>query len=240
VASFGRMRVDEIAKQVDMPLSTVYRYVQQLRTAGYLYEVDAYYTLGMRFSTGPQRRETGHLVRLAEPLLIQLRAAVGGAALLTVRVDTAALCLDRVMPQRHYRLSFQRGSVRPLYASASATPLLAFAPSEVIEEVLSGPMQRITAATPDRTKLTRELALVREQGYAVTVGEVDPDFVGVGVPVFRGAQCVCALSVVAPQSALQGEALDDAITAVLKAGKTLSARLDSVDGAIAWTPEDSS
>lgn len=235
VASRGRLRVDEIAGRVELPLSTVYRYVRQLRESGYLYEVDGFYSLGARFSTGQQRRGTGHLVRVAEPVLRRLRDRTGEAALLTVRVRTAALCLDRVMPQRRYLLSFQRGSVRPLYAGASATPLLAFAPAEVIEEITGGPLRRITANTPDRTTLHRELATIRERGFVVSRGAVDPQMTGVGAPVFRGESCICALSAVGPHRALEGGRLDAAIAAVLEASGELSRGLDSIDGAIAWS-----
>lgn len=227
--------MDDIAVRVELPLSTVYRYVRQLRESGYLYEVDGFYSLGARFSTGPQRRGTGHLVRVAEPVLRRLRDRTGEAALLTVRVRTAVLCLDRVMPQRRYLLSFQRGSVRPLYAGASATPLLAFAPAEVIEEIIGGPLRRITANTPGRSALLQELATIRERGFVVSHGAVDPEMTGVGAPVFRGESCICALSVVGPASSMEGARLDAAITAVLEASSELSSGLDSVHGAIAWS-----
>lgn len=238
VATLGRARIEELSSQAEMPLSTIYRYVRQLREAGYLHEVDGFYSLGARFATGERRRETGHLVRVAEPILHSLRDRTGEAALLTVRVRTAALCLDRVMPAKRYLLSFQRGSVRPLYAGASATSLLAFAPQEVIDEITRGPLRKITARTPDRSSLTRELALIRERGFALSTGEVDPEMTGVAAPVFRGESCVCALSIAGPRHTLSGSRIDECIEAVLGASTELSHGLDSVDGAVAWIQGD--
>lgn len=235
VATLGRARVDDLATRVDLPLSTAYRYVRQLRDMGYLYEVDGFYTLGVNFTNGERRRETGHLVRMAEPVMRGLRDATGEAVVLTVRVQTAALCLDRVMPQRRYLMSFQRGAVRPLYAGASVLPLLAFAPADVVDDVLAGPLRRITARTPDRDALKREVARVREHGFAISRGEVDPGMVAVGVPVFRGRTCICALSVVGSEHSLAEGRLETAVRAVNEAGAELGTGLDSVDGAVAWT-----
>lgn len=238
VAERGQARTVEISDALGLPLSTTHRYLRQLRDTGHVYEVDGYYCLGHRLSAGASRRGTGHLVRVADPLMRQLTDATGEAAILTVRVATTALCLDRIMPQRRYLLSFQRGSVRPLYAGASANVLLAHAPSDIIDAVVRGPRRKFTSRTPDLTTLPQRLAQIREQGFAVTHGEMDPRMVGVAAPAFRHSICVCGLSIAGPDERLQGADLDRAIEAVLAATRELSERLASVDGAAAWIPSE--
>jgi len=238
VAERGQLRVIEIAAAVGLPLSTTHRYVRQLRESGHLYEVDGYYCLGHRLSAGASRRGTGHLVRVADPWLRQLTDATGEAAVLTVRVATAALCLDRIMPPRRYLLSFQRGTVHPLYAGASAIVLLAHAPSDIIDAVMRGGHRKFTPNTPDMEVLPARLAQIREQGFAVTYGEMDPHMVGVAAPAFRQNTCVCGLSIAGPEGRLSGAALDSAIETVLNAAQQLSSRLASVDGVAAWIPGD--
>ena len=238
VAERGQLRAIEIADAAGLPLSTTHRYLRQLRESGHLYEVDGYYCLGHRLSAGASRRATGHLVRVADPWLHHLTDATGEAAILTVRVATTALCLDRIMPSRRYLLSFQRGSVRPLYAGASATVLLAHAPGDIIDAVMRGARRKFTPNTPDMTMLPGRLAQIREQGFAVTYGEMDPHMVGVAAPAFRHDTCVCGLSIAGPEERLSGAALDSAIEKVLKAAQQLSERLASVDGAAAWIPSD--
>jgi len=238
VAQRGQLRTGEIADALGLPLSTTHRYVRQLRDSGHLYEVDGYYSLGHRLSAGASRQGAGHLVRIAGPLLRRLTDVTGEAAILTVRVATTALCLDRIMPPRRYLLSFHRGSVRPLYAGASATVLLSHAPSDVIDAVIRGPQRKYTSNTPDLTTLPERLAHIREQGFAVTYGEIDPGMVGVAAPAFRREICVCGLSVAGPEERLDGVALDRAIEVTLAASKELSERLESVDGVAAWMPDD--
>jgi DNA-binding IclR family transcriptional regulator len=236
VAERGQMRAAEIAEALQLPISTMHRYVRLLRETGHLYEVDGYYCLGHRLSAGASRRGAGHLVRVADPLLRRLTELTGEAAILTVRVATTALCLDRIMPPRRYLLSFQRGSVRPLYAGASATVLLAYAPPDVIAAVTGGVLRRFTTNTPNASTLPERLARIRDQGFAVSHGEVDPRMVSVAAAAFRGNVCVCGLSVAGPEERLSASALDRAIDAVVTASRKLGERLRSVDGAAAWIP----
>lgn len=225
VAAVTRSRVEDIAERVDLPVSTVYRYVRQLKEAGYLYEVDGFYSVGARFAGGEARRDTAHLVALAEPVLRRLRDVSRQTALLSVRVGTALLCLDRVAPVRPTRLTFRRGSVQALYAGCSAQVLLAHAPGEVVDEVLSGPMRALTARTPTADGLRKRLASIRERGYAISAGEINAEAVGVAAPVLRGGTCVCVLSAAGPASILAGARLRETLDQVLAASRELGAVL---------------
>jgi DNA-binding IclR family transcriptional regulator len=238
VADRGQVRVGELAALLELPRSTTHRYVRQLRESGHLYEVDGYYCLGHRLAAGASHGHAGHLVRLADPLLRRLTDETGEAAILTVRVATTALCLDRIMPARRYLLSFQRGSVRRLYAGASATVLLAHAPGDVLDAVAGATMRRFTAATPEAGSLPGRLANIREHGFAFSREEIDASMVGIAAPAFRGRLCVCGLSVAGPQSRLRGTGLDRGIQAVLAAARDLGVALESVSGAAAWIPAE--
>jgi DNA-binding IclR family transcriptional regulator len=234
IAEQGQARVNDIAISLGLPLSTAYRYLRQLREGGYLYDVDGYYCLGTKFQSSSERRETGHLVHVAAPILRFLTDVTGEAAILTVRVQTSVLCLERVMPPRRYLLTFQRGSILPLYAGASASALLAFAPDDVIRVVLSGEIKRFTSRSPSKETLSARLATIHEQGFAISDGEVDVDMRAVAVPAFRGNSCVCAISVAGPAARMSDERLDTIVGQMLVAGRELGDRLESISGAGAW------
>jgi IclR family transcriptional regulator, acetate operon repressor len=233
VADSGHARVGELAALLNLPQSTVYRYVRQLRDSGYLHEADGYYSLGPRFQTN-RRRESGHLVEVAEPNLRSLCELSGEAAILTVRVGDTALCLDRIMPARRYVLSFRRGSTRPLYAGASATVLLAYAPEDVIARALAAAEAGKDGGAPDPTRLKSRLAATRERGFAITKGEVDQDMVAVAAPAFRGDTCVAGISIAGPVTRFGDERVDALVVEVLRAAEALSDSLGSVTGANAW------
>lgn len=236
VAAVTRVRVEEIAERVDLPVSTVYRYVRQLKASGYLFEIDGFYSVGARFAGGESRRDTAHLVAIAEPTLLRLRDHTRHTALLSVRVGSTLLCLDRVTPRRPTRLTFRRGSVQALYAGCSGQVLLAHAPRDVVDEVLAGPIRPLTARTPDHAALRRRLRLIRERGYAISKGEINADAVGVAAPVFSRSQCVCVVSIAGPAVTLAGDRLREALRAVTAAAADLGRVLDDTSVDTAWSP----
>jgi DNA-binding IclR family transcriptional regulator len=215
VAVLESGRVEDLAAQTKLPLSTVYRYVRQLRENRYLNEVNGTYVLGPRFAARYGLAEDGHLIQLAGPVLRLLRDRTGGAAMLTVRVRTAGLCLDRLPAVGADRRTAHRGGVLPLYPDASTLPLLTNAPAEVIEEVLA-----------EAPAVARELAFLNRFGFAVSHGD---GTVTVGSPVLRDAECVCAVSASGPESALV-----PMIGAVRDAGAWLSRTLKGLGSAAAW------
>lgn len=75
--------------------------------------------------------------------------------------------------------------------------LLAHAPVEVQERVLTGPLTRYTPYTiTDPRHLRRELADVRRSGMAVSDRQATNDAVSVAAPIAAGDEVVAALSVV--------------------------------------------
>ncbi|GAA4026420.1 IclR family transcriptional regulator [Arthrobacter methylotrophus] len=238
VTRSGPMRVDDIASALDIPVSTAYRYVKLLKESDFLYDIDGVYSAGLRISSRDEQTQKQHIVEMAASTMTRLRQLTNETVILTVRVQAAALCLERLPAGRTSMLSFYRGSVRPLYAGASATALLAYAPPDVIASVRTGSMRRFTALTPSSERLGQILPTIRSNGYAVSEGEVDPFMVGVAAPVFRHGHCICALSVAGRQSSIQGQRLDDVVEQVRSAAAELGPRLESDAGSGAWMTEE--
>jgi DNA-binding IclR family transcriptional regulator len=190
----ARMRPQEIADGLKLPLSTVYRYLKTLKATGYLIEVDGQLVPSGRFAEPDDGGS--HLVRYASPVLKRLMAATQMTAVLTVRVHAAALCLDSVAAHPKHRISYQRGAVRALYAGASALPLLAFAPEPILRVVLDGELRRFTSSTPDREGVVKAVERTRRDGYVISEGHLTPGMVGFGMPVIVGGRCMCAISLI--------------------------------------------
>ncbi len=197
----GGMAVREIAAASGLPLATTYRLVQQLESAGFLVEHHGQYHPGRQL-TGV-RDEARHLVDYASPVLHDLAAQTGLSAVLTVRVHHLALNLHAVAGRLARRAVFVVGQTHGLHAGASATPLLALAPQTVVDAVLAGAPRRYTAATPTVAELPDKLARIRERGYDATVGEIQPEWGAVGVPVVIDETPLCCLSLAAPSHLLQ-------------------------------------
>lgn len=199
VAERGPVRVEQLAEQLAIPPSTLYRYVRALKDGGFVEERDGAYEAGIWFLQFAGRNIGDHfLLERSGPLLRAIARYTGETAIMTVRSGAAALCLNSVESPLKVRLSFQRGAVAPLYAGASAKILLAFSPPTVLEEVLAAGLRPLTPNTPDEPRLRLQLAEIRARGYATTDSEIDPGASAVAVPVLWADTIVCALSVAGP------------------------------------------
>ena len=95
-------------------------------------------------------------------------------------------------------MTFEIGQVLPLRAGAASRVLLAYAPQDVIERALGGPLAVYTPSTPDAEKLRRQLENIRATGFATSRGEFIPGAFAVAVPVFHGESMVAGLALAGP------------------------------------------
>ena len=111
----------------------------------------------------------------------------------------------------------------PLHCAALGKVLLAYGAADLPR----GRLERRTEHTvTSRAAIGADLATVRERGYAVTAGELEPGLVAVAAPVFRdGGAVVAALSVSAPASRLPAAAIPRAAARCRAAARALSAVL---------------
>ena len=222
----------EVAGRLTMSRSTTYRYLQSLRASGFLEEEDG----SGRYRLGPQILRLARVARkgigLAEAALPSMRvlaAETGEDVLLTRRSGTQVACIERVQGSHMVRLSYERGHLLPCHAGASALVVLAFAPGEEIDRVLAAaaPLTSFTDRTPTHPDEVRaKLATIRDQGYALTDGEVDPGVRGVAAPVFLPDGRVGAgLSVVGLAYRLTDDVIDQVVAAVRAAAAEITDRL---------------
>lgn len=211
VRRHGQIRPQDICDRLHLPLSTVYRYLATLKAEGYLIEVDGHLMPSARLAE--PHANFDRLLHYCSPVLRRLSAETAMTAVLTVRVHTAALCLDCVAAHPKHQIAHQPGEVRALHAGASALPLLAYAPESILKGVLDGTLRRFTSATPDRAELIRAIESVRRDGHVISEGHMTPGMIGIGVPVLVDGRCLCALSLVADTSLLSRS---DSIVAKLR------------------------
>jgi IclR family transcriptional regulator, acetate operon repressor len=212
-----------------MPVSTTYRYVSSLRSLGFLSDNEGTYGAGPRLLRLVRQTDVDQsLARLADPILGELVDRTGETAILTVRVGTLAFCLHTVEPIRAVRLSFARGSTQPLFAGASAKPLLAHAGDRFIDDLIDSGAVTFSEQTPDAETLRRQLAQIRATGVCVTSSEVDADALAVGVPVSWGGSVAAALSVAGPIARFDKRKFATTVDLVIAGGAALERVLDGV------------
>jgi DNA-binding IclR family transcriptional regulator len=204
-------RTTDLARRVDLPVPTVHRILAALTRLGYLtqHEDTKRFRLGLAALTlGERARAVADLRPVAIEPLRRLSSATGETALLTVLTPERdrSVCLERVETSQPLRLSVQPGLQLPLHAGASQKALLAFMPGHDIDRVLTQPLERFCQSTiTSVAALRRELATIRERGWAGSYEETNVGVWGVAVPVLSDSDVVCAVGIAGPSARLSSQ-----------------------------------
>jgi DNA-binding IclR family transcriptional regulator len=199
IADRGEIRADELGTVLDMPVSTVYRYLRTLAAFGFIDRQDAGYRLAPRLIIGNRANVTSEeLIRTSGPVLELLADETGETAVIVRRIGLAAVCLHEIPSQQALRVTIPPQTALPLQAGALGKALLAFAPAEIVDEALG--MENGSGHGIDVDRLRADLAEVVTTGVARSVGEGLSGAVAIAVPIFREDGIVAAVGVVGPES----------------------------------------
>ncbi|MFV0664426.1 IclR family transcriptional regulator [Denitromonas sp.] len=191
--------VKQLGELTGLPSSTLYRHLAVLRRWGFVEEAEREGTyepgpMSLQLAWGGQASQ---LVKTTHAELEALVAQTGESAGLMVAVNGHVVCLDMVESPQSLRCSFCKGSAIPMLNGASAKAQLAFLPARERAEIIR---QHVGPEPSDaRAALEHELQTIRDQGYAVSEGEVDWGVWGVSVPILsRSDRLLGGLSLMAP------------------------------------------
>lgn len=199
VADRGEVRADELSTLLEMPVSTVYRYLRTLGEFGFVDRHGGQFRLGPKLLIGTGANVSSErLIRHADPVLRMLAEETGETAAVVRRIGLSAICLHQIESEAPLRVAFQPGAMMPLSAGAPGRVLLAFAPSEVLEEVIALGLPPLTPNAPTEGELRHHLGAVVMTGMATSEGELIEGSVAMAVPVFREDGIVGAIALVGP------------------------------------------
>jgi DNA-binding IclR family transcriptional regulator len=171
----------ELADACGLNRSTAWRILATLEHHG-LVERDPdsnRYSLG--FAVLRLAAAAGHepLVRLAHPVLRRLADATGETVNLAVARRLELVYADQVQA-RHVMAPNWLGHPVPLHATSTGKAFLAALPADELDTIVRAGLERFTDTTITTPRALRaELDDVREQGYAVSHGELEPALWGV-------------------------------------------------------------
>ncbi len=232
----AKLGVTEIARLTGMTRGTAHRIVANLESHQLLQRVQP----GNLYTLGPGLLRLAHSARVrinlqecAEPIMTRLRDETTETVGLHV-VD--GKYFRKVIDQVESRHSIRRtytdiGEPIPIHQGAPGKVLLAHLPTEVQQQVLSGPLEAATDNTiVDPELLKRELESVLDKGYAISLAERVPEVCTIAVPVFDYRESVVgSLSVTGPSSRVDKRKLLEFAPHALQAAKDLSFMLGSIE-----------
>ena len=226
VADRGEVRADELSSLLDMPVSTVYRYLRTLGEFGFVDRHGGIFRVGPKLLIGTGANVSSErLIRHADPVLRALVQETGETAVVVRRIGLSSICLHQVETETPLRVTLESGAMIPLYAGAAGRVLLAFAPSDVVDEVLSQNLQRVTSNTPAEAELRDSLADVVNTGLATSEGELIEGSVTMAAPVFREDGIVGSIALIGPAFRCGSEWRGRAARLIQVAASTINAGL---------------
>jgi IclR family transcriptional regulator, KDG regulon repressor len=207
VAENQSIGLSELARKTGFTKTLAFRMASTLEARGYLIKdpAERTYSLGYKPLYLSEWLQRGSLlVRVAGPYLDDLLARTRENVSLFVRDGLATQCIAIRQSPQPIRLHAELGGRSPLHVGGGPKLLLAHAPQEVQDQVLSGELTAFTPTTiVDPKRLKTLMSRIRRQGYNVSYGEIDPGAFSVAAPIRdHGGQVIAALTVAGPQSRL--------------------------------------
>lgn len=222
--------VTELSKRSGITKARAFRLLSTLEVRGFVQrtaEAATYHLGNKALLLGLAATDQVSLVRQSSKYLAALGAKFNENVQIRVRDGFESVGVARWDSTHDLRIHGTVGGKRPLHVGASGKLLLAHAPDDFVQTFLAQDLQRFTANTiVHKTRMTQELARIRKQGYATSVGELATDVLSVAAPVRDGAgQVIAALGISVPSTRAQPQDLEGFATALRVSAEALSAEL---------------
>ena len=196
--------ISELSMRLAMPKATVYRFLNTMKTLGYVrQESDSErYGLSMRvFELGAKALQYPDLVEIAKPHMQSLSDATGETVHLGVLIDSEIMSVHKVDSSHMLGMYSRVGRRAPLHCTAIGKVLMAWETPARRDHILQGCdfkryREKTITTRPDyEVELQRTLA----QGYGQDREEFDDHIRCVAIPIFdRLNQAVAGMSVSFP------------------------------------------
>lgn len=221
--------VQEISTRMEIPVSSAYRYVSQLREVGLLEEAEfGGYRVSLRAVGLARAARAGSagILEFTRPVLERLTREHSETSLLIRRMGHAVVAVDMEETRSSVRLMFERGRLMPLHQGSAARVLLAaMKPKERSEYYAS--MYSFTGS-PDLPS-EAELREIDKQGWAESFGQIEEGIWGFAAAIRVRRQVVAALSMAGPIYRLDEARRERVMTAVKEAADDINAHLARVE-----------
>lgn len=226
--------VTEIANQIDINKSSVYRILSTLVQYGYI-EQDSEtgkYKLGYKFlEISSKLLESIDLRAEARPFLQELENETNEVIHLVVYDQGEVVYIEKLEGNETLRMHSKVGKRAPMHCTSVGKAILAHLPSSVVFDILErkGMPVHTDKTITDKDEFMKELGQVRQNGYALDLEENEYGITCVAVPIFDHlGKVIAAVSISGPTMRMTSDRLDALKSIMVRTGQGISARLGHV------------
>ncbi|WP_267643150.1 IclR family transcriptional regulator [Haloarchaeobius amylolyticus] len=216
--------VSELAAEFDMPLSTMYEYVNTLETINYITkQPDGRYRVSSSFlEVGNRVRRNHDIYSTAEPELRRLAEETGEFAGLMIEENDLGVLLSMKKGEKVKRLQVSRtypGVKSRLHTTAYGKAILSQLPDAKIRDIVEqyGLHPKTQNTLTDVEALLDDIDQVRQRGYAFDDEECFDGMRGIGVPITsRSDDVLAGIALYGPPNRLEDEVFFEEYPAVVQ------------------------
>ena len=224
------MGVTEVSRKVNLHKSTVYRLLSAFEGEGLIAKSPetGKYRLGPELIVlGEQVLRHTDVHRVALPFLRDMADRTGETVDLEVLSGGNVVTIEEIAGKHVVAAAGAIGMPWAAHATSTGKVLLAFQPPEKQRQILARTLKKFTPRTiTDSKVLSRDLIKIREQGYAVSYGELEDHLIAIGLPIrSRNGDAIAAVSISGPDTRLTPDKLPGLIRIGLDTCSKISARL---------------
>ena len=221
--------VSELARELGLTKSNVHRTLQTLCAAGYVRQNEASgeYECTMKIpKIAAAILGRVDMKRVAEPFMQVLAGTTQETVHLSILDDTDVFYVHKIDSPQPVRAYSEISGRAPAYCVATGKALLAFQDDAYLQRF----GERLRAHTPrtiaTQVELRKELALIRQQGYAINRGEWREAVGGLAAPIFDAhRKPLAAIGISGPVERLRSPQLKSFTPEVLRAAREISEAL---------------
>jgi len=229
--SKGGIRLNEIAKALDIAKSTVHGIISILEDVGAVRKdsVTRKYELGLTlFELGRKAYAQIDLRDIARPVIENLMERVQETVFLGTLSGSneAILVLDVVECSHNMKITSPVGTTLSLFASAPGRAIMSLMDEDAVMEIINkkGLPRHTDKSITDPGLFMKEIKKVRENGYAMDFEEYMPGVRAVAAPINLQDQRLASIYIVGFKKSLDDNKMDLIKTEIIKAADMIQHR----------------
>jgi DNA-binding IclR family transcriptional regulator len=218
------MTISQLAEVTELPESTVYRLIRTLRHKGLIEQAaPGLYRMGLRTIPMAETARQGlefNLLSVVRPLMFDLLQQTGETVVLCAMSGDQAVIVSALESLHPIRVTLEAGRELPLTLGAAGKVLLANLDAAARAKVIA------QHGADQQGSLEAELDTIRQQGYALTEGEITPGARCIAAPVYQRRRLSASICVIGPSNRLNDEQLPRLTQLIKQVAASATEQLD--------------
>jgi len=229
--------VTELANIMKLDKSTVFRILRTMKSKGYVEQLRGTkkYIMGIRIlELSNKLIQKMEIAAIAKPMLKELSQSSGESVHLAVLRRGKVIYIDRINSSEAVSIHTNIGDHEPVHCTGVGKAILAFLPSEEMQNNLKGikakSLEKFTVKTiTSISKLEKELEKIRETGFAFDNEELYEGVRCLAAPIKNYKnEVIASLGISGPINRITDQRISHLASLVVEMALKISERLGSV------------